>query len=116
MTWVDELGPDELKEWDRFVAYQREHTLKGMIDSALVISLVPSEGDFDIKFAVETGMAIMLDKPILAIASPGATVPAKLARVADRVIYADLYTEDGVNQIKNAMEEIAIKERHDESE
>lgn len=103
MTWEDELDLDERARWERFVAYQREHTVKAMTDSAFVMSLVPGEGQFDIKFAVETGMAIMLDKPILAIATPGAKVPPKLARVADRVLYVDIDTEDGRRQVEEAI-------------
>lgn len=114
MSWEDELEPEQRQEWDRFVAYQREHTVKEMLDSALVISLIPSRGEFDVKFAVETGMAIMLDKPILAIAQPGASIPRKLLKVADRVLYnIDMDTEDGRRQVAEAIEE--IKPRGDES-
>ena len=109
MSWEDELDPAQREEWNRFVAYQREYTLKQMSDSAFVVSLVPRE-EFDVKFAVETGMAIMLDKPIIAVVMPGGAIPPKLALIADRVVYADLDTEDGRQQITKA-----IKEMHDGS-
>jgi hypothetical protein len=106
MSWEDELDAGERREWDRFVAYQREHTVKAMEGSAFVMSLIPSEEAFDIKFAVETGMAIMLDKPILAIAAPGAKIPPKMLLVADIVLYVDIDTEDGRRQVEEAIKEM----------
>jgi hypothetical protein len=106
MTWEDELGAGERREWDRFVAYQREHTVKAMEGSAFVMSLIPSEEAFDVKFAVETGMAIMLDKPILAIATPGAKIPPKMLLVADKVLYVDVDTEEGRRQVAEAISQL----------
>jgi len=61
-----------------------------MANSSVVVSLVPT-GVTDIKFAVETGLALMLDKPIVLMVGPGASVPAKLAKVADAIVeYGDL--------------------------
>lgn len=52
MTWEDDLTREQRADWDRFVAYQREHTVKMMMDSAMVISLMPDE-EVDVKYAVE---------------------------------------------------------------
>jgi len=108
--WVEELEPDERKEWDEFVAHFRRNALEGMVDSAFVASLVP-KGDFDVKFALETGAAILLGKPIIAIVMPGAEVPGKLGLVADIVVEADLDTEAGREAIAKAMKEMGERMR-----
>jgi hypothetical protein len=92
--WLDRLSDDERDEWDRFVAWQHEHTVKAMAASAMVMTIVP-RGDSDVKFAVELGFAIMMGKPIIALALPGVTVPYGLRKVADAIIVADLDTEAG---------------------
>jgi hypothetical protein len=57
-------------------------------DSAVTVSLVP-KGQTDVKFAVELGLSIMLDKPIIAVVLPGAKVPAKMVTVADEIVEGD---------------------------
>lgn len=104
MNWEAELGPDERDDWDKFVAYQREHTVRAMDESAFVMSLIPQSTDFDIKFALETGIAVMMNKPILAVAVPGAEISPKLLAVCDEVIYVDVDTEDGRQQVAAAIE------------
>ncbi len=51
----------------------------------MTVSLVP-KGPADMKFAVELGLSIMLDKPFIAVVAPGQEVPAKLRAVADRIV------------------------------
>lgn len=67
-----------------------QHVLDDMVpkmeDSAVVMSLVPDAEQLDVKFAVELGAAIMLDKPILAIAFGETVLSRKLRRVADEVV------------------------------
>lgn len=60
-------------------------------DSAVTISLVP-KGPADIKYAVELGLSIMLDKPIIVAVQPGTQIPAKLAKIADEIVELDLST------------------------
>lgn len=96
MSWEDELDEAQRREWDLWVAHVREDTVKKMAKSAFVASLCPS-GETDIKFAVETGLAILMDKPIVVIAVPGREVPPGLRRVAHAVIEleGDIDTEAG---------------------
>ncbi len=94
MSWTDDLDPEGQAEWQRFVEFQHEHTVKGIESSAFVMSLVP-DGKPDIKFAVELGLAIMMGKPVIAVAMPGVAVPPGLRKVAAAVIDADLDTEAG---------------------
>jgi hypothetical protein len=104
--WLDRLPDDERQEWERFVDQTRRQTLHGMAESAFVLSLVPAGDRTDIKFAVELGLAIMLDKPLVAVVMPGAPVPAKLRRVADRIIEADIDREAGRQKVAAAMREV----------
>lgn len=72
-------------EWDDFVKHCKEELLPKLDDSAMGMCLVPS-GPTDVKFAVELGFLIMMDKPILAVVDPGVAVPPKLRAVADAII------------------------------
>jgi hypothetical protein len=103
--WLSELSPDERSGWDDFVDHFRRDALQKINDSAFVASLIP-RGDFDVKFAVELGTAIMLDKPILAITMPGASLSAKLRDVADRVVELDVDTDAGRQAVARAIKEM----------
>jgi hypothetical protein len=60
-------------------------------DSMITVSLVPDEArNSDLKFAVELGLSIMFDKPILCVIKPGMQVPEHLVRVADLIVECDL--------------------------
>lgn len=81
----DIWASDEAKEWVKQV-------LNGMApklaDSAVVVQLVPtgmrSEGD--VKFWVELGASIMMEKPILAVIFGDAPCPPKLRLIADEFV------------------------------
>lgn len=73
----------EVREW-------ADSVLTGMLpkmqESAVTISLVPESGRGDVKFWVELGASIMLDKPIIAVTIGDAEIPGKLRQVADEVV------------------------------
>jgi hypothetical protein len=55
--------------------------------SAVGVSIVPTDPDgVDVKFAVELGLMIMMDKPICLVVQPGTEIPAHLKRVADEIV------------------------------
>jgi hypothetical protein len=89
--WLESLTPAERAEWEEFVRHAREETAEAIKGSSCVISMVTEP--LDVKFAMELGLAIILDKPILAVVAPGATVPRKLWEVADEVV--ELTAEPG---------------------
>ncbi len=100
MSWDESLSPADRASWDAWVRDVREGTVKKMADSAMVMSLVP-DGEPDIKFAVELGMAIMLGKPIVALALHGQAIPPKLREIADAVIeVSDMDTEAGKAELQ----------------
>jgi hypothetical protein len=68
-----------------------------MSDSSLVVSIAPSnQGKHvqgDVKYWVELGASIMMDKPIIVVVMTDQEIPPKLALVADEVVRLP----DGVN-------------------
>ena len=105
--WLDSLSDDERREWDAFVERFRRDALQKIDSSAFVMSLVPDAERLDVKFALELGTAIMLDKPLIAVVTPGTVVPDKLGEVADVVVFADVDTEEGREEIARAIRELA---------
>jgi len=82
---------EDLRNDPDFVAWEthvKTNVLPKMEASALTVSLAPG-GEPDIKYAVELGLSIMLNKPIFVVCEPGQALPDKLLRVADKVIEVD---------------------------
>lgn len=71
------------RKWMRHVLDEMEPKLSA---SAIVMSLVPKDRYGDVKFWVELGASIMMDKPIIAVVIDDAPVPSKLALIADEVV------------------------------
>jgi hypothetical protein len=101
-----DLTPDEEREWERFVHHMRRSSLEGITRSAVFLSLVPSTDEPDIQFACELGLAILMDKPVIALAMPGREVPPGLRRVAHAVIELrhDPDTPEGEAEMREAIE------------
>jgi hypothetical protein len=79
----DDIRDDpDFQAWE---AHVRTNVVPKIDGSALTVSLVPN-GESDIKFAVELGLSIMLDKPIVLVCEPGQVLPAKLRKLADDVV------------------------------
>ncbi|WKW87107.1 deoxycytidylate deaminase [Microbacterium phage Nicole72] len=80
--WLEE---PEARAWAKHVLDE----VVPMIDrSTVFVSLVPTS-EVDIKFAVETGLALMMDKPMIVAVAPGTRVPAKMLALADAVVEFD---------------------------
>lgn len=77
--------PFESAEWRDYADRVRRELVPMIGDSAYVMSLVP-DGETDVKFALELGLSIMMDKRIIAVVRAGVHVPNKLAGVADAII------------------------------
>jgi len=92
-------------EWDEFVRNVRKNLVHEIDESAFVMSLVPRRGQVDVKFAVELGLSLMLDKPIIAVVLPGAEMPDRLRRAVDRVVEVDIDTEAGQHELARVIKE-----------
>lgn len=82
ITAADVLDDPEFKAFAARVIGELVPKLQA---SGVTMTLVP-RGEIDIKFAVELGVSIMLDKPILACVPRGAPIPDKLRAVADEIV------------------------------
>lgn len=109
--------PYESDEWAAFARQVKAGLVPKMQDSTVVMSLVPEEGT-DVKFAVELGYAIMLDKPIIAMVLPGTKIPPKLLMVADDIIEIDIARDPekasaSINEALERMDASGKFEPHD---
>lgn len=104
---LDDLTPDERAEWDRFVRHTREDTIEAMAASAYVTTFVPAaDAEPDVQFAVEVGLTLLLDKPLILLAVPGRPIPERLRRAADEIVVLehDLDTEAGRHEARRRLE------------
>lgn len=92
-------------EFRAFAKRVRRGLIPKLKDSAATLSIIPA-GKLDVKFAVELGMSIMLDKPLIAVINPGAKIPDKLAKVVDRFVEWDDDTAALGKAIKRAFDEV----------
>jgi len=104
-----EYGP----EFDKWAQRIREELVPKIEGSEIFVSITPSNPEeVDVKFAVELGLAIMMDKPIIATCRPGTKIPAKLAAVVDRFVEMD---EDNMPESSQRLTEV-IKDLIQEKE
>jgi hypothetical protein len=80
---------------DDFAEFVRCELVPKIAASAYVISIAPSPEEADVKAAVELGLAILLDKPVIVFKPHGRIVAERLLRIADHVIEGDISTETG---------------------
>jgi hypothetical protein len=79
-------------QFRRWAARVRNEVVPMIRGSTITASLFPSSGEPDIKYAVELGLSILMDKPIVLIVAPANEhlVNDHLRRVCDEIIVADL--------------------------
>ena len=88
-------------DWRAYVTHVEAELIPKIQESGMTISLVP-KGETDVKFAIELGLSIMLNKPIMAVVQAGSEVPAKLSLVADEIVEIDFEAGQDVNGPKIA--------------
>ena len=106
-----EYGP----EFDRFAEHVRKDLIPKVEGTNLFVSITPSSPEkVDVKFAVELGLAIMMNKPIVAVVQPGTPISEKLSRVVDRFVELDLKDPNGPERLSAVLKEM-IEERGEDS-
>jgi hypothetical protein len=107
-----ELDPS----WKAYVTHIRESVAPMVHDSGLTISIVPRRPqDVDVKFAVELGLSIMFDKPIiLCVPYEDAELPGQLLRVADHVVVGQPSDPEVRERMMAAI--TAVKDKLDQQE
>ena len=84
---MDELWKDPgYQAWENYV---RDVVVPVLEETAVTITLIP-QGQRDIRFAVELGLSIMMDKPIIALVQPGMSIPNGVAAVAAEIVEVDI--------------------------
>jgi hypothetical protein len=74
-------------------------------NSAAAISIIPENaGIGDVKLAVELGLSMLLDKPIILAVVPGRRIPYRLARIADEIVEIDV--QDQVSTARRVREAV----------
>jgi nucleoside 2-deoxyribosyltransferase len=92
-------------EAQRWIADVQENMVPRMQASGAVVSI--QAGKTDVKHAVELGMALLLDKPLILAVTPGVEVPERLRRAADDVIVFDMTEPEATAQrVRDAMDRI----------
>lgn len=76
--------------FEAFKARVRDDLIPKIASSRVFLSIVPPLDKIDVQFAIQLGIAVLLDKPIIACVPPGTAIPEKLARVVDRFVELDL--------------------------
>jgi hypothetical protein len=95
-------------DFDDFADHVRNELLPMMKKSAIVVSIVPlTKEGVDVKFAVELGISVMLDKPIVAVIQPGTEIPEKLSRVVDRFVELNMDDPASKQRVAEAIAEAA---------
>lgn len=103
--WLDDLSADSRLEWEKMVDHFRRDAAEKIAGSAAMVSLVPTDGKPDVKFSMELGYGIMLDKPLIIVVQPGQEIPEHLKRVADKIVEVDFDTFDGQQALAEAIKE-----------
>ena len=81
------MSYDQDPQFKNFVERVHRELVPKIEGSTIFVSITPDRPEkVDVKFAVELGLAIMMDKPIIATFRPGTKIPEKLAKVVDRFI------------------------------
>jgi hypothetical protein len=100
---MNDYGP----EFDAFVERVRKELVPKIEQTNLVISITPESPEkVDVKFALELGLAIMYDKPIISVIKPGGHIPAKLAKVVDRFVEMDFNDPTQTSRLNEVIKEM----------
>jgi hypothetical protein len=107
--------PFQGEDWNTLADRALNDLLPMMKNSTLVVSMVP-KGRTDVKFALELGFSIMLNKPIVAVVQPGTKVPDKMIAVADHIVEWDLNNDQGdlMARLKPIIDSIPIPKDDDD--
>lgn len=98
--------------WLEYAQHAREKLEPMVKDSSIAMSVY--SGEIDPKMAIELGYMVMLDKPIIAVVTPGVKVPDKLVKVADEIVELSLDDPTFQERIMAAMDRVMAKQKEEE--
>jgi hypothetical protein len=100
---VDPYDDPKFRAWTKRV---RTELIPMIEESDMTVSFCPVAESVDLKFAVELGLSIMLDKPIIVAVPPGVTVPERLVRVADEIVELTAMDAGTAQRINEAVDRV----------
>jgi hypothetical protein len=74
------------RAWADYSEHFRREVFPHLVSSAVSVSIVGGGRNIDAKQAAELGAILLLDKPLIVVCVPGATISSRLRRAADVVI------------------------------
>lgn len=98
--------------WERYAKQAREE-LAPMVEKSAIAVSVHSDGEISPRMAIEMGYMILMDKPIIAVVTPGVKVPSKLAMVADEIVELTLDDPSFAQRIQAAMTRVMAKQQEE---
>ena len=81
------------RELNEFLDDWRERVLPNIEQSAAVLVIAPEDKHADLKIAIEVGMAILLEKPLIVFKPKDRDAAPRLLTIADLVIEGDIKTD-----------------------
>ena len=94
-------------EWNAYVTHVRTTLIPMLESTSMTISLAPHDPKgTDIKFAIELGLSIMLDKPIIVVIRDGDVLPPMLEQIAHAVVRGDLDSPTTQAELMTAIKSI----------
>jgi hypothetical protein len=94
----------EFKEW---LEHAEAEVLPKMHSSAFSIALISRK--VDAKLCLEIGAAILLEKPLIVLAMPGAKIPPVLARLAHEIVRGHPRDAETKKHLTEAIESLMRK-------
>lgn len=114
MSGDSDSDPFDDPAWQRYAKHARDELAPMIKDSAITMSVF--SGKIDPKMAIELGYMVLLDKPIIAVVTPGAEVPGKLAIVADEIVELAIDDPSFATRLQDAMTRVMTKREQEDKQ
>lgn len=70
-----------------YAEHIRETLIPNMVNTAMAMCIIPDDpAKLDLKIVMEMGLMVLLDKPIIAVVSPGIPVPENIINLAEAIV------------------------------
>lgn len=100
--------------WLEYAQHARDNLEPMIKDSAVTMSFF--DGKIEPRMALELGYMVLLDKPIIAVVTPGAEVPNRLAIVADEIVELALEDPSFPQRLQDAMTRVMAKREQEDKQ
>lgn len=107
----DPWSDPDVKAW---MARASEELVPKLEASHMTLSLVKGEtaSEGDLKLAIELGLSVLMDKPILVVVVDGEPIAAKLVGIADAVVNlhrGEMGTPAGMAKVTKAITKMRVR-------